>query len=104
KIRSATPEDLVQSSFDFHDVRLPELLFRYRARNFPHSLTQQEQQRWREFCRWRLTDPASGAGMVWEAFHARLQTLQESDSVTDAQKHILQQLSLYAAEQLQQVS
>jgi exodeoxyribonuclease I len=36
------------------DPRLPEMLFRYRARNFPHSLTAAEQQRWKQLCgqRW----------------------------------------------------
>lgn len=104
KVRSTAPDDLVQDHFDFHDARLPELLFRYRARNFPHCLTQPEQRRWREFCHWRLTDPASGAGMVWEAFQARLQVLQQSESLTDVHKTILQQLSLYGAQRLQQVS
>jgi len=38
----------------FLDSRMPELLFRYRARNFPSSLTETEQQKWKLFCAERL--------------------------------------------------
>lgn len=104
RIRNTSPDDLAQLHFDFRDARLPELLFRYRARNFPHSLTPAEQQRWREFCHWRLTDSASGAGMVWAAFQSRLQALQQSDAITDSHQHILQHLAVYAAELVRQAS
>src|SRR5690606_16128761 len=38
KIRLLAPEVLAQTDFPFKDARLPELLFRYRARNFPQTL------------------------------------------------------------------
>ncbi len=38
----------------FLDSRLPELLFRYRARNFPSSLTDAEQTKWKDYCHKRL--------------------------------------------------
>lgn len=38
----------------FLDPRLPELLFRYRARNFPSSLTDAEQTKWKDYCHERL--------------------------------------------------
>ena len=34
----------------FRDARLQEMLFRYRARNWPDTLSEAEAQRWREFC------------------------------------------------------
>ena len=33
QIRRASPQQLANAQFEFHDPRLPELLFRYRARN-----------------------------------------------------------------------
>ncbi len=38
------------------DERIPEMLFRYRARNHPESLDTSEQQRWSEHCRHTLSD------------------------------------------------
>ena len=58
-IRSSSPGQLAGLNLPFKDRRLHEMLFRYRARNFPDSLTDPEQTRWREFCHRRLNDPAA---------------------------------------------
>lgn len=34
----------------FRDSRLPEMLFRYRGRNFPSTLSADERNRWKQFC------------------------------------------------------
>ncbi|CAI8339670.1 MAG: Exodeoxyribonuclease I [Halieaceae bacterium] len=44
------PTALGGQSFPFTDPRLPEMLFRYRARNFPHTLSDAEAAQWREHC------------------------------------------------------
>ena len=54
-VRAASAEQLAKQTFSFDDARLPELLFRYRARNFPASLNASEQAQWHEHCRRRLT-------------------------------------------------
>ena len=41
-IRSAEPDHLKTMSIPFDDQRLPEMLFRYRARNWPESLSEEE--------------------------------------------------------------
>ena len=61
QVRQASAQELARHDWPFSDERLPELLFRYRARNFPHSLSADEQQDWRAFCRARLNDAAMGA-------------------------------------------
>ncbi|WP_213875135.1 exodeoxyribonuclease I [Pseudomonas sp. dw_358] len=61
QVRLAEPADLAGSRWMFDDARLPELLFRYRARNFPDTLTVSEKERWALFCQRRLSDPAQGA-------------------------------------------
>jgi exodeoxyribonuclease-1 len=48
-IRNATAEDLADFHPGFTDERLPELLFRYKARNFPKSLSESEQKKWEEY-------------------------------------------------------
>lgn len=55
-IRGLTGKELANKKFNFLDKRLPELLFRYRARNFPETLTATEYEKWQEFCRARLAD------------------------------------------------
>ena len=58
-LRGTAPEELGRYDFPFRDPRLPEMLFRYRARNYPETLTDAETARWREFRRERITDPAA---------------------------------------------
>jgi len=50
KIRRMSPQLLAEQTFPFQDDRMPELLFRYRARNWPESLSAAELQRWQQFC------------------------------------------------------
>ncbi|MCG7498833.1 exodeoxyribonuclease I [Vibrio sp. Of7-15] len=45
-IRESSPEDLVNFELNVADKRIKPLLFRYRARNFPWTLTEQEQRHW----------------------------------------------------------
>lgn len=61
QVRTLDPAQLGRGQWMFDDQRLPELLFRYRARNFPETLDAHEQQRWRAFCTQRLSDPRMGA-------------------------------------------
>lgn len=49
-VRATAPELLAERPFAFSDERLPELLFRYRARNWPHTLSDEETRRWRSHC------------------------------------------------------
>ena len=68
QVRIADPAQLAQEQWPFDDERLPELLFRYRARNFPDTLSFEEQERWRIFCQQRLTAPEWGAPNTLESF------------------------------------
>jgi exodeoxyribonuclease-1 len=61
QVRTVDPAQLAQEQWPFDDERLPELLFRYRARNFPDTLNFEEQERWRIFCQKRLSEPEWGA-------------------------------------------
>jgi exodeoxyribonuclease-1 len=72
QVRQAEPQRLAEADWPFADERLPELLFRYRARNFAASLNEQEQQRWRTFCQQRLSQPEYGAPNTLEQFSQAL--------------------------------
>ncbi|MBO1539108.1 exodeoxyribonuclease I [Pseudomonas sp. OA65] len=68
QVRLADPAQLAQEHWPFDDERLPELLFRYRARNFPDTLNAEEQGRWRLFCQQRLSAPEWGAPNTLQSF------------------------------------
>jgi exodeoxyribonuclease-1 len=50
-IRETDPNNLSALDISFSDDRIAPLLFRYRARNFPWTLDEPEQQRWATHCR-----------------------------------------------------
>ncbi len=50
-LRDKTPGQLAAIKAVFDDARIPEMLFRYRARNFPGSLNTDERARWEDFRR-----------------------------------------------------
>lgn len=95
QVRSAEPLRLAREPWPFDDPRLPELLFRYRARNFPDTLSPAEQDQWTAFCRSRLVDPALGAPNTLAAFDQAVQEL--SAGATPAQLAILQAWAEHAA-------
>ena len=94
QVRSSDPEQLGKDTWPFDDERLPELLFRYRARNFPATLSEQEHERWQLFCQQRLTDPAFGAPLTLSQFNEAVEGLARS--ATPAQLKLLEQWQRYA--------
>ncbi len=79
----------------FHDERLNTLLFRYRARNFPDSLNEDEALRWQRFCHSRLIDGEFGAGLTVEQFQQQLLTLSQAET-GDREQKLLDQLSCWS--------
>ncbi|WP_248799824.1 exodeoxyribonuclease I [Pseudomonas sp. MWU13-2105] len=94
QVRCADPEQLARGQWPFDDERLPELLFRYRARNFPDSLSEEEQQRWRTFCRERLSTAARGAPNTLADFTEQL--MKCLPNATAVQRQVLEQWQDYA--------
>ncbi|QKX15805.1 exodeoxyribonuclease I [Microbulbifer sp. YPW1] len=75
-LASRGPQALA-SEIPFSDSRLPELLFRLRARNFPETLSEEEGERWEEWRYQRLTDPAFGASITMESYFEEIARLRE---------------------------
>ena len=65
EVQESSPAELRDRRFAFTDRRLPELLFRYRARNWPEILTDREQATWQEHCReqWLSSDHMNLEGL-----------------------------------------
>jgi exodeoxyribonuclease-1 len=79
----------------FTDPRLRVLLFRYRARNFPETLNDDESLRWRRFCQGRLIDGGFGGSLTVEQFQQSLLTLAQQNQDERAPQ-LLAELSTYA--------
>lgn len=93
QVREADPLHLAQQQWPFDDERLPELLFRYRARNFPETLNNAEQERWLVFCQQRLLDPQLGAPNTLQSFRQGLE--QSLLSADPGQRQVLDQWQEY---------
>ena len=83
-VRDASPQELAQTKFAFHDERLPELLFRYRARNWPETLSGVEAQRWDQFRHHLLRDADGGGSITLAEYHERI-TLLRDERVDDVE-------------------
>ncbi|MFC5523486.1 exodeoxyribonuclease I [Polaromonas jejuensis] len=77
QLRALPAAELAHSRTGFDDDRLEELLFRYRARNFPQTLTPDEAERWEAHRAARLLEGEGGARNV-DALFAEIDALQQS--------------------------
>lgn len=80
KIHQLPPADLAGRSWPFQDARLPLMLLRYRARNWPDTLDPQEWQAWQRDRLGRLQQPPGAAWYTLEAFEndlARARTVHK---------------------------
>ncbi|MGY1424867.1 exodeoxyribonuclease I [Lysobacter sp. A289] len=91
-IRNTAPEALGARRFDFRDPRLPELLFRYRARNFPEHLDADERIRWDDYRRSRLQSGSGLSEYSFASFDAELATLRDQHSADPARLALLGQI------------
>jgi exodeoxyribonuclease-1 len=91
KIRKSQGKDLSKHEGYFDDERLDEMLFRYKARNFPASLSNEESVRWTEFCTAKLKSEDT----PWLNFSQFDEIMAELDWTQDPQ--LEKQLREYAA-------
>jgi len=92
RLRAMSPAQLAAAKPDFEDRRLPEMLFRYRARNWPETLNPEEQARWEQFRRKSLTEKTARGGLVLSDYEARLAQLESQPGLPTKDKEILGQL------------
>ncbi|MFV0276912.1 MAG: exodeoxyribonuclease I [Parahaliea sp.] len=95
RVREADPQTLAQQSFPFEDARLPEMLFRYRARNFPDTLSADECAQWEEFRFQRLTEPEAGASLCLEQYQQEIEALLAAGDLSAQRRQLLLQLLDY---------
>ncbi|WP_295947926.1 exodeoxyribonuclease I [uncultured Xanthomonas sp.] len=95
QVRSTPPAQLAALEDQFRDPRLPELLFRYRARNWPQSLSIAEQARWDDYRRQRLQQDSGLSELSFDAFYAELAGLRLAHPQDATKQALLDQLAAW---------
>ncbi len=92
-VRAADKDELSELKIDFSDDRLKLLLPLYKARNFPGSLSSDEQGWWEVFRRKRLLD--GGEASQAAKFFKHIEEIEKQPRLNSEQKYLLEELKLY---------
>lgn len=93
-LRGLKPEELAHHGLKFKDDRVEPLLFHYRARHFPTTLTRAEQVRWQKYCYQQIESKAS-------QFEQSIQTLSALYHDDAEKMALLAELTEYATQLMQ---
>lgn len=94
RLRNLPAEKLAGQSPGFDDPRLPELLFRYRARNWPESLNAAEKGQWDAFRQTKLCAPFLG-GSALDEYRRKLKKIKEVPTGDAGKSAVLDALERY---------
>lgn len=93
-VRAASVTELADfSPSDFKDKRLQTLLPRYKARNYPDSMTDEDRAAWEEFRKQQLL--GGDANSRAARYFKRLAELAAQDNLTPEKQFLLEELQLY---------
>ena len=93
-VRATPPAKLASTRFDFQDARFDELLFRYRARNWPDTLDADGREHWRNFVRDKLTRETEATTLTLEQYFATINELRATQPL-GAKQVLLDQLQAW---------
>jgi len=77
EIRCLNPKQLTQYHVNSKDARLPEMFFRYKARNYPESLSKPERDKWIKFCISRLAGDSGNGFISFSEYESKLAELKQ---------------------------
>ncbi|MFC3034588.1 exodeoxyribonuclease I [Pseudoalteromonas fenneropenaei] len=95
-VRSTPAEQLANLALDFEDAKFNTLLFRYRARNWPASLSADELDKWRKYCQSKLLHGEDNPSIGAEDFMLTLENLVHEHEGNERNLKILKALYHYA--------
>lgn len=98
RVRSTPAAALTSDNFPFIDPRYGELLFRYRARNWPESLDAEGAARWDAFRVARLTRHEGLTTLTLDEFVAEVALQRERPDLDAHQRALLDRLDAWAIE------
>lgn len=88
EVRRTPPGELATRAFPFVDARYTELLFRFRARNYPASLSPDEGERWSAHCSEKLGTQTEATTLTFDDYFAAIGALR-ADPATSGDRHRL---------------
>ena len=98
QIIKTNTQELANLSPAFEDSRLPEMFFRYKARNYYDQLNFDEQDEWLEYRRNKLNDPHSSHGLGFTEFDFLLNEIRQREKLTTRDRDILNNIEAYRYE------
>ncbi len=104
QVRTTPPEALGLAEFPFRDARLPEMLFRYRARNWPGTLTSEEWARWNDYRRWRLCGESGASEYSFTGYAQEIAALRVVHAQDTAKQVLLDQLDAWGRDVAQSLA
>jgi exodeoxyribonuclease-1 len=96
QILESEPEALGGFPQLFDDPRLVEMLFRYRARNWPETLNPEERQQWEEYRSERLLTVEGGGSISLDAYLQTLDQLEADPALSQQQRALIPDLLAWA--------
>lgn len=94
QVRATPPTQLGAARLGFDDTRYDELLFRYRARNWPDTLGTDERERWRAFVRNKLTQRTETTTLTLDEYCTTIAALR-AESPPGPRQAMLDQLQAW---------
>ena len=94
-IRNTHVDELASLHFNFDDNRLEEMLFRFRARNYPETLSEQEHKQWNDYRHDKFSNPAT-SHRTMNQFLAEIEAIRQSPDTICSQLVLLEELLEYA--------
>ncbi|VAW66993.1 Exodeoxyribonuclease I [hydrothermal vent metagenome] len=80
------------ADFNFKDKRIPEMLFRYRARNYPAGLNEAERKKWNEYRQKKFTGADDNKVFDIKSFNQILSQQLENPDIDENKKKVLRDL------------
>ncbi len=99
QVHRTSPGDLADLQTRFEDRRYGELLFRFRAHHYFHSLSSDEAERWHRQVRDRL---CSGQPSRAESFRIKLSALRQAEEVESERTRVIDQVEQYGTDLMRQ--
>jgi exodeoxyribonuclease-1 len=88
RLLGLAPEVLATTTVAFEDSRLEEMLFRYRARNYPHTLSDEERERWDEH-RFLTVSEGNSKGLNLEQYHGEIEARLAKPDISPRDRDVL---------------
>ena len=98
QVRKARADELAGLTLAFDDPRLEEMLFRYRARNYPDTLSLEENRLWQSQRLDRLEQPANDRQLNPERFKIEIHNARQLHAGDKQALNILDQLEAWGNE------